>query len=233
MRLISVFFIFISPVLFSQNLVINPDFEIHGDCPNTLGQYFLADGWNSPNNGTPDYFNDCSPSYDYGTEFNKKGGQVAHSGHGYMGIQMNDLHNNIFYEYLETKLKSPLVAGQLYCTSLFVSLGNSDCALKELGVVASQNVIRATDPSRIDLPYTPLIAEGDMTDSTSWTCVRGTFKAKGGEQFITIGNFSKENSFVRMRMDPKLDSTFFSAYYFIDDVAVSPAKDPEKCTCTK
>jgi OmpA-OmpF porin, OOP family len=233
MRPLSFLLIFFTLRVFSQNLVLNPDFESHRDCPKNLGQYFLAEGWNSPNTGTPDYFNDCSPSYDYGTEFNKKGGQIAHSGHAYMGIQMNDLHKNIYFEYIETKLISPLVSGQLYCLSLFVSLGNSYCALNELGAVASQNVIRATDPSRINLPYIPLLGEGSLTDSNTWTCIKGTYKAKGGENFITIGYFSKENTYTRLLSDPKLDSTFFSAYYFIDDVSVSPVTEPEKCICTK
>ena len=233
MRLISAFLILLSFGGFSQNLILNPDFETHRDCPQSLGQYSLSNGWNSPNNGTPDYFNDCSASYNFGTEFNIKGGQIAHSGHAYMGIHMNSLHTNIFFEYLETKLKSPLLAGQLYCISLFVSLGNSDCALKELGVVASQNVIRSTESSRIDLPYIPLLGEGELADSTSWSCIRGTYKARGGENFITLGYFSKENEFVRLRLNPKLDSTFYSAYYFIDDVAVCPVKEPADCNCSQ
>jgi len=233
MRSISLLFIFISFGAFSQNLFINPDFEMHSACPTNLGQFFLADGWSTPNTGTPDYFNDCSVSYDFGTEFNKKGGQIAHSGHAYIGIQFKNLHSNYFYEYIETKLKNPLDAGQLYCMSLFVSLGNSDCALKELGAVASQNVIRTNDPSRIDLPYIPLTGPGVLSDSTAWTCIRGTYKAKGGEQFITIGYFSEQNTFLRLQMDPKLDSTFFSAYYFIDDVTFSPVKTPADCFCIK
>jgi hypothetical protein len=233
LRYILFLFFFLPFFAFSQNLVLNPDFEIHYDCPKSLGQFFLTSGWNSPNVGTPDYFNDCSSSYDFGTEFNKKGGQIAHSGSAYMGIQINNLHKNIFFEYLETKLISPLKAGQLYCLRLFVSLGNSDCAIRNLGIVASQNVIRALDAARIDLPYTELTGEMELTDSLSWTCIKATYKALGGENFITIGNFSKEDSFIRLRSNAKLDSTFLSAYYFIDDVAVIPIKEQGECNCSK
>jgi OOP family OmpA-OmpF porin len=217
----------------SQNLVDNPTFELNSDCPKYLGQFFMANGWNSPSLGTPDYFNDCSPSYDYGTEFNKKGGQVARSGHAYMGIQVSDLHRNLFYEYLETKLNNPLVAGQQYCVRMFVSMGGSDCGLKSMGIAFSQNVIRTMDAGRLDIPNTPLTNQSSMIDTTGWVCLTATYTAKGGENFLTIGNFQKDNPFIRVKLNAKLDDTFFNAYYFIDDVSVMAIKEPGECKCTE
>jgi hypothetical protein len=80
--------------IFTQNLVPNPDFETKSGCPSGPGQYQMADSWFSANPATPDYFNDCSSTMEYGTEFNTKGGQMPHSGHGYMGIISEDLHQN-------------------------------------------------------------------------------------------------------------------------------------------
>src|ERR1035437_4830693 len=94
--------------LFSQNLIPNPGFETYSDCPASLGQYQLAKFWSCPNAGTPDYFNDCTPTLEFGTEFNKKGGQIPHSGHAYMGFQSESLTRNEFYENLGTSLTSPL-----------------------------------------------------------------------------------------------------------------------------
>ena len=51
---------------------------------------------------------------------------------------------------------------------------------------------------------------------------------------MTIGDFSEDNNFILVQNDPKLDSTFQSAYYFIDDVTLEIASDSEcKCPETK
>jgi len=215
----------------SQNLVPNSDFETKGDCPTALGQINLASGWFSPNTGTPDYFNDCSASYSFGTEFNKKGGQIPYSGHGYGGILISNLHKNIYYEYLESELNSPLERGKLYCIKMHVSLGNSDYAVKGLGVVISQNVVRTTDPGKFTLPFRRLVNDRPLTDSLSWVCAHEVYKANGNEKFITLGFFGNDEDFIRLRLNPKLDASFFSAYYFIDDVSLEAITKEEDCSC--
>jgi len=228
-----VFLLIIFPaVLFSQNLVINSDFESKTGCPNASGQFILAEEWFSPNIGTPDYFNDCSPTLEYGTEFNAKGGQIPHSGHGYMGIVSENLHNNEFFEYLETHLKEPLKSDQLYCIKLYVSLGDCDFALQELQAVFSQSILKVPQAKKIVLPYLPLTNGSVLSDTEKWMCIRGIYKAKGGEKFLTIGYFDKEDKFTRVRTNPKSDPTFKSAYYFIDDVTVEPVEEASACKCT-
>jgi len=219
-------------VLFSQNLVINPDFETKNGCPNASGQFILAEEWFSPNIGTPDYFNDCSSTMEYGTEYNTKGGQIPHSGHGYMGILSENLHNNEFFEYLETHLKEPLKSDQQYCLKLYLSLGDCDFALDELGAVFSQSILKDLQVKKIVLPYLPLTNGSVLSDTEKWMCIKGIYKAKGGEKFLTIGYFDKEDKFTRVRMNPKNDLTFKSAYYFIDDVTMEPVEDASGCKCT-
>jgi hypothetical protein len=219
--------------VYSQNLVPNSDFESKFDCPSGLGEIDFAKGWISPNNGTPDYFNDCSASFNSGTEFNKKGGQIPHSGHGYGGIQINNLHKNLYYEYLETELTSPLQQGKLYCINMYVSLGNSDCAVKELGAVISQNLVKSNELGKLNLPFTRLVSENSLTDSLSWMCVKGVYAAKGDEKFLTFGFFGNDEDFIRLRVNPKLDSSFYTAYYFIDDVSLKAIKNSEDCNCQK
>jgi hypothetical protein len=118
MKILSILLFALPYGLFAQNLIINSDFESKSSCPDASGQFILADEWFSPNTGTPDYFNDCSPTLEYSTEYNSKGGQIPHSGHGYKGILSENLHNNNFFEYLETHLKEPLKSDQLYCIKL-------------------------------------------------------------------------------------------------------------------
>jgi OmpA-OmpF porin, OOP family len=219
-------------VTFGQNLIINPDFETHSGCPNTSGQYLLAEEWFSPNLGSPDYFNDCSNTLEYGTEFNCKGGQIPHSGHGYMGILSENLHNNEYFEYLETHLNDPLVAGQTYCIRFYVSLGDCDFALQELGAVFSQTILKVPEAKKVVLPYVPITNGSVLSETEKWMCIKGTYKAKGGERYLTIGYFNKEDNFIRVRENPKVNPTFRSAYYFIDDVSVMPVGDEGYCITT-
>jgi hypothetical protein len=218
--------------LFSQNLVINPDFESRSDCPSASGQYTLASGWFSPNTGTPDYYNDCSPSLEYGTEYNARGGQLPHSGHGYMGLLMENLYSNEYFEYAETRLKEPLRAGQFYCIKVFVSLGDCNFALDHLGAVLSQNILKNLQVKKIVLPFTTLSNGSLLSDAEKWMCIKGIYKAKGGETFLTIGYFDKEDSFTVVRPDPRNGAIFKAAYYFMEDVSLEPVNDESLCNCT-
>jgi hypothetical protein len=222
--------IFLPLQIFSQNLVPNPDFENKHGCPTSPGQYPLVEEWFSPNTGTTDYFNDCSISIDFGTEFNCKGGQVPHSGHGYMGFNSENLHKNAFYEYLEVKLEESLTAGQKYCIRMFVSLGNGYCALDELGVLFSQTSLKGLNNAQLHLPYIAVGNGKTLADKLEWMCIKGFYTAKGGESYLTIGDFGDDNNFVLIQNDPKLDATFKSAYYFIDDVSVEASSD-SGCKC--
>lgn len=223
--------LFILPIrIFAQNLVPNPDFENKNGCPTSVGQYSLAEEWFIPNSGTPDYFNDCSNTTDFGTEFNCKGGQIPHSGHGYIGFISENLHGNPFYEYLEIKLKEPLVAGQQYCTRMFVSRGTSTCSLRELGVLFSQTQLRGLTNNLLHLPYVAVGNGTVLSDMQGWMCIKAIYKANGGETFMMIGNFGGDKNFIQAQNDPNSDSSFKTAYYFIDDVSVELIS-PAGCLC--
>jgi hypothetical protein len=215
----------------AQNLVPNPGFEIRSGCPSAPGQFRLVDSWISPNNGSPDYFNECSISMDFGTEFNRKGGQPAHGGQGYAGIQSENLNRNEFYEYIQTRLTEPLKAGTEYCIRIFVSRGNSNDALAELGAVLSQTQVKSTNPAKMNLPYVSLKENAPLEDSERWVCLSNLYRAKGGEQYLTIGDFSVADVFVRLAEVPAKDSLFRIAYYFIDDVSVEIADSTVRCRC--
>ena len=61
--------------------------------------------------------------------------------------------------------------------------------------------------------------------SEQWNRVSFEYDAKGGEQFITIGNFSSDDQLNKYHLDfsqtnePLLNK---AAYYYIDDVSVNP-----------
>lgn len=230
-RSLFIFLIIIATMpVFAQNKILNPGFDQKNDCPKHSGQISMANFWLSPNNSTPDYFNDCSTSFDYGTEFNKKGGQVPHSGHAYAGIQVYNMNHNEYYEYLETRFDTALTASEQYCIRVWVSLGQSKYALTEFGVAFSVDEIKSASPQRLDIPFTRLSNAKPLSDSENWMCLHGVYTARGGERFITFGNFLK-NNFRILQLDNSNDTLFKSAYYFIDDISVEPVKDQAGCTC--
>ncbi len=230
-RSIILYFLFLPALMFAQNLIPNPGFEMKTGCPDRPGQINLANFWVSPNTATPDYFNDCSNGLDYGTEFNKKGGQVAHNGHGYAGLQFYYLNKNEFFEYIETRLDTLLVSGQLYCIKAFVSLGNSDYAFRELGALLSVTEVKSADAHKLKLPYTKLDNGQYLVDQDHWMCISGLYKAKGDERLLTIGDFSAGDEFWNIHTRCVTDSLLKSTFYFVDDVSMEAIKDSSECGC--
>lgn len=220
-------------IVYSQNLIPNPSLEQHTGCPEQPGQIHLASHWFSSNMATPDYFNDCSPGLDYGAEFNKKGGQVAHSGHAYAGLQFYNLNRNEFFEYIETLLDSALIAGQLYCIRGFVGLGQSAYAIREIGAVLSVNELKAQQSVKITLPHISLTSGKYLDDQNEWMCIQGIYKAKGKERFLTLGNFTPGDDFWHVQLQSTTDSLFKSCYYFIDDLSLFAIGDSTECICNR
>jgi hypothetical protein len=230
-RSIAFLLLFAPSMLFAQNLVRNPGFEIKNGCPDRPGQLELARYWVSPNIATPDYFNDCSSGMDYGTEFNKKGGQVPHSGNAYAGMQFYNLNRNEFFEYIQTRLDTALVAGKLYCIKAYVSLAKANYAFRELGALLSVTEVKSQDAHKLKVPYTVLGNGNYLEDQDNWMCISGLYKAKGNERLLTIGDFSPRDGFWHLATRSENDSLFKSTFYFIDDISLEAIRDSSECGC--
>lgn len=69
-----------------QNLVPNPSFEVFDTCPDFLSQIGRAVGWYA-SRPTPDYFNQCSQIFPWGTvPLNYFGYRTPASGGAYVGV---------------------------------------------------------------------------------------------------------------------------------------------------
>lgn len=226
------------PCIGQHNLVYNPSFEDYRDCPHkidALGTLTIVEAWFQPTKGSADYFNVCG-SKDCGIPKNKLGVQHAHSGLGMCGIYCSKTD---YREYLQTQLKEPLVAGERYRLTFFVSLSEySSGSVATIGGLFTKNrpedtvrsvlmkkEIRNINPfvhETVATYYEPQVVNhfnNVLVDTRNWTCISGTFVAEGGEEFLTIGNFypaSRSNV-------TDLDSLTYllpGAYYYIDDVSV-------------
>lgn len=208
----------------AQNLVFNGDFEIYDTCP--IGpsgpgslQIEHCTGWTAPTKlGTSDYFNVCNTG-SVGVPNNIIGYQPTHNGNGYCGIFTWDVDFGFEYrEYLQTKLAQPLVTGNKYQLSFYVSNQGFNYSLEKIGALFSANDFNGNN-------YNPIIAtpqvvnqNGFLTDSLGWTRIEGDFIANGGEEFVTIGYF--ENSLtVSDTLRPQVSGLIsLSSYYLIDGV---------------
>ncbi len=206
-------------LLWSQNLVENGSFENVGPCPiisNDIED--IATPWTSYF-GTPDYFHQSCGFPGSPTTTNNA---LPFDGEGFMGINMyGDNGTNFNREYLHGELKKPLEAGKFYRVTFYVKPLNNDAAGKSYGIngigMLITDTVVDTIPTNSLLDYKPqVMAVDEIIAESYWTAVCGVFKAKGGEKFITIGNFRDD---ISTRVVPLSGaSNPLEAYYLIDYV---------------
>ncbi len=219
--------------MLSQNLIKNPSFEDFKNCPEKLGNFNDdVQFWSTPTAGSTDYFNGCSTAM--GTPENFKGSQPADFGVGYAGLYFYAPSD--YREYLQAELKQTLQRGKKYKISFYVSRAErSDFAIKEFGVLFSKNKLKI--PIRKELSKMHLYKEREnkynymeignsnfYSDTQDWILVQSQFKAKGTENFISIGNF-KSN--VRTRSSKTKRNAKQGAYYYVDMVLLESAESDD------
>jgi len=182
-----------------------------------------------------------------GVPFNIGGTVPAVEGEGYAGIylfvgeHLDDL-SRPYREYLQVRLEQPMVAGLDYCFSFYVrpmdtlahpaGQGTTLYATQRIGAYFSAD--QPTDTSLISVSpwngFAGLLHQQPQiqADSTTyqqgvWTLVTGTYRAQGGEEWLTIGNFDNDTvTFADLRLlrtgNPGAQIKQHVAYYFIDEV---------------
>lgn len=197
----------------AQNLVPNPGFEeylIDPDIsPSGINESI---GWEILEN-TTDFFH-----REYGSQFNIpqnfRGYQEAASGDGYAGIIA---YPSPICEFLIARLVTPLEKEQVYQVSFKANLSNQcQSATDDLGAaffyeMPQERTVR-------DSIFHIKNPEGRiLSDTVDWTTLSGYYLAKGGEQFLLLGNFYKpwETNAITNQKDGDP-----WAYYYIDDVVV-------------
>ena len=187
-------------IAMSQNLLQNGGFEEYRTCPrqdNLLGE---AVSWYNPNGATPDFYHQCFPTVQM--ELPPRSGQ---------GLARLFLDVS-WAEYLATPLKKPLVADDCYFFEMYVATPTPNKYVSgTFGAFLSEKPI--TSPEKGLLPADAQVIDNALTTSIPqlrWERISGYVKAKGGEQYLTIGSFKKLPVFLG----------YF--YLFIDDVSLLP-----------
>lgn len=204
-----------SGTLLSQNLVLNPSFELNSVVGGTYATYQGdVNNWHNPSNATPDYFipSLSIPGY---VVYDPQ----PHSGNAFAGLVVISgptTPNPNWREYLQGELSTPLTANVDYCIEFYLNLRDSD-------VIGTQNLeihfnnTLISDPTNTRLSYTAhSTIDISAFDTISWRKLTANYTATGGEQYFTIGNFNPNASQI-VYYQPLY---YPVAYYYIDDFTI-------------
>lgn len=219
-----------------QNLVNNGSFENKSYCPSNFNQQKLntISGWWQATDGTPDYFNACSDKA--GVPNNVFGIQKAKDGVAYAGFVTYSLSNKRNYrEYLQTKLSRPLETGEMVCIEMFVSAADYCSYVTDgIGILLSQKKIESNLQSELGYQATMSNPRLNMLDqSEDWQLLSDVYKATGGEEYLTIGNFKTDKELKIIRRTEDLSDKAYGtwSYMYVDDIRVKPVRRKEECSC--
>lgn len=231
-------FHFLPNLAFSQNLINNPSFESQRCCPDGYSQLHCANDWIRPTRGTSDYYSGCENKFfspEVKVPDNFFGSQDAKEGISYVGIYA--FYNDSYREYIEIRLDEPMIANQRYGFSIQASLADkAGLGIRNLGVVFSDTLVKQRELFfTLNLPYETL-GNDDTTylnDKGNWSELSLNYTAKGGEEYVIIGNFleNSETDTIAARDSNTVSYEKFTAYYYLDNVCLATWKKDNTCDC--
>lgn len=235
-------FLFVSLMSMSQsgeNLVANPSFESTEKKPKKLGSIAYATGWTAATGVRPDLFV-SSNNPDIDVPLNIMGSEIPKEGNNYAGIITYSYGGKMNRTYLVQKLEAPMKKGMKYCVKFNVSLAEaSKFASNNMGALFSKKP-KMTD-AKVSIIEEPSIVHFNnemnvITARYNWTEICGVYTSKGGEKFISLGNFfsDKDTKSEKMKIDKKVRvKQIIAAYYYVDDISVVLIDEDkgEKCDC--
>jgi OmpA-OmpF porin, OOP family len=231
------------PVLMSAqddatNLIDNGGFEEIEGKPKKAGNIEMAKGWRPATAAAPDLYTNTVPDAPISIPKNQHGNQAPLTGNNYAGIRVWSFNNKDPRQYLQAKFKTPLRKDQKYCIKYYVSLSDlSKYSSSELGAYVSKILVSKVDMKSLTYnAQVPHLKSRIYDDVNSWQGVCGVYDAVGGEHYLIIGNFTaNEKTQTGRTPKPVGDDRPQQphAYYYIDDVSVTPIKSASECTCAE
>jgi OOP family OmpA-OmpF porin len=223
----------------AQNLVTNGSFE--QDCPynNNTSDFGFCHWFVPPNDyGTPDHYennssSNCFPCSCHAGENAWPGNVYALDGTNFTGfvgyyIQGNQINGR---EYIHEQLAQPLQAGVTYNIGFGVRVGpRSAYFINHFGMFISDTAIGATNqpPLYHLINVVPQLDINGTLSDTSWTIFSTSYTAYGGEQYVTIGNFTAD-SLLTITPNPNYSISDnsclllrYASYFFVDSVFILP-----------
>ncbi|MHC2993517.1 flagellar motor protein MotB [Pontibacter sp. HJ8] len=142
-------------------------------------------------------------------------------------------------ELMQAELRKPLKKNREYLVSLYtIRTAETEPAIKEITTYFTKHPLLATREvygqarhklTGIAIPYTSLTSAtgAPIVSQDAWTKVSGVYKAKGGERYLTIGNFIGANKAELDVLNPAETDTIKNykvkgTYYCYDNLSVMP-----------
>ena len=218
-----------------DNLVSNPSFEETVGKIKRNGAITVAVGWMSPTKAAADLFSEKVKN-GYGTPTNTVGVEDPQDGTNYAGFRAFSYNDKEARNYISSKLKYTMKKDQKYCVTFYVNLAEgSKYAANNIGVNFSKKQYNISEAKSILTETHVMDKDNEVINGLfGWDQICGVYRAKGGEKFITLGNFQSNGSTVNQRMKkPKNFSgtSVVSAYYYIDNISVVAIDDESQCKC--
>lgn len=190
LRLISIFLVFLFKIAvinlsLSQNLILNPGFEDYSACPSDQDQIDRLNDWNHYFS-TPDYLNVCGYHHSDISYYDQGAIYLAI----YTGLPYASPERGAQREYAEGKLAHSLRKDSLYLFEIQAFQTNtSSYSTNNFGLFFSETPY-TTIPDTNYIRVQPDIYWPDkMTEKERWHSYRACYKARGGEQYLTLGGF--------------------------------------------
>ncbi len=210
----------------------------------TNGQFNILDAidycknWFDPTGGTSDYWNYLIDSVTgfqnlNGTPVNIFGTQIPKSGIAYCGFGVNfGVSMPRYYEYISTKLKSTMIFNKKYCVSYHASPSEKNgIFLNSIGAAFTSDSLGFPYPCYSCANFLNIPAQiindslNQITDTTAWTAVKGSFVSDGTEKYIVLGCFTDHNESDTIFASGIIEPSWrYNAYTYIDDVSVTELK---------
>ncbi len=232
----------------ADNLIENPGFELDEKQGKKIKKLkalsALKDQWFSPTGVKADLFSEYAREDMVKVGKNIYGSEPAggNLGNTYAGINAYSYNNREPRTYLTTVLLDKLSKGQEYCVKYHVSLADlSKYSVNNLGAYFSKNAIEVEGKNDIilDDKEFPVKSVGNKVyDNTfGFMPVCGIYTAKGGERYLTIGNFDETKNTTAKKVKKAKDirgTQIPKAYYYIDNVSVEILTDEnrDQCSCS-
>jgi hypothetical protein len=193
-RLIIAFSLITTVGLSQTNLVPNPTFERTGKKVKFLNSIKEAIPWTSPTLAKADLYIPKTKNNFISIPVNDYGEEKPMKGTGYAGIYAYSYKNKEARTYLQVKLTEKMVIGKEYCVKYHVSLADlSKYATNHLGAALTEKAVTANNEEI--LKFDNFVESKRLTiyeKQFYWTPICGIYKSKGGEEYLTIGNFTED-----------------------------------------
>jgi len=177
------------------NLVRNPSFEQHSQCPNAWDQIRFANYWSPIDTVSidpicsPEYCNVCAGSNPFsGAPNNGYFYQYPRTGNGLVQVMMFYDESvppppPYYRDYLQGRLYQTLVNGKQYCVTFYTVLEeSSDYAIANIGAYLDNGSIDNTDSIGCAAPQTSHIPQVENTtiiyDTMHWVKIEGYIYCK-------------------------------------------------------